>query len=106
MCQDWYGREFGLQLSDYQRRDKFWERDENLYLDNFHREGFHKVAFAELQYGDALLMELGSSLPNHAAIYIGNQQILHHVQGRLSSRDVLGGYYIKSTAMALRHESR
>jgi len=27
------------------------------------------------------------------------------VQGRLSSRDVLGGYYVKSTAMVLRHES-
>ena len=106
MCQDWYGKAFGLQLSDYQRRDKFWERGENLYLDNFHREGFHKVPFDELQYGDALLMQLDSKLPNHAAIYIGDQQILHHIQGRLSSRDVLGGYYIKSTAMVLRHESR
>jgi hypothetical protein len=28
------------------------------------------------------------------------------VQGRLSSRDVYGGYYVKSTAMVLRHESR
>ena len=98
--------EFGLQLSDYNRRDKFWERGENLYLDNFHREGFHKVQFDELQYGDALLMQLDSKLPNHAAIYLGDQQILHHIQGRLSSRDVLGGYYIKSTAMVLRHESR
>ena len=106
LCQDWYNKEFGLQLSDYQRRDKFWERGENLYLDNFHHEGFHRVPFDELQYGDALLMQLGSSLPNHAAIYIGDQQILHHVQGRLSSRDVLGGYYVKSTAMVLRHESR
>ena len=106
LCRDWYGREFGLQLSDYQRRDKFWERGENLYLDNFHHEGFHQVPFEGLQYGDALLMQLGSMLPNHAAIYVGDQQILHHVQGRLSSRDVLGGYYVKSTAMVLRHESR
>lgn len=106
LCQDWYGREWKLNLSDYERRDKFWERGENLYLDNFHREGFHQIPFEELQYGDALLMQLGSDLPNHAAIYVGEQQILHHVQGRLSSRDVLGGYYMKSTAMVLRHESR
>jgi cell wall-associated NlpC family hydrolase len=59
-----------------------------------------------LQYGDALLMQLGSNLPNHAAIYIDDQQILHHIQGRLSSRDVLGSYYTKNTAMVLRHESR
>ena len=106
LVRDWYGKEFGLQLSDYQRRDLFWERGENLYADNFHREGFHEVPFDELQYGDALLMQLGSSLPNHAAIYIGDQQILHHIQGRLSSRDVLGSYYAKNTAMVLRHESR
>ena len=106
LVKDWYGKEFGLQLNDYQRRDLFWERGENPYLDNFHREGFQKVPFDELQYGDALLMQLGSSLPNHAAIYIGDQQILHHIQGRLSSRDVLGSYYAKNTAMVLRHESR
>ena len=106
LCRDWYGKEFGLQLSDYERRDLFWERGENLYVDNFHREGFRSIPFEELQYGDALLMQLGSKLPNHAAIYIDDQQILHHIQGRLSSRDVLGSYYVKNTAMVLRHESR
>ena len=106
LCRDWYGKEFGLQLSDYQRRDLFWERGENLYVDNFYREGFRRIPFEELQYGDALLMQLGSKLPNHAAIYIDDQQILHHIQGRLSSRDVLGSYYVKNTAMVLRHESR
>ena len=79
---------------------------ELLYVDNFHREGFRRIPFEELKYGDALLMQLGSRLPNHAAIYIGDQQILHHIQGRLSSRDVLGSYYVKNTAMVLRHESR
>ena len=53
-----------------------------------------------------ILMNLVSPLPNHAAIYMGDQQVLHHVQGRLSSRDLYGGYYGKSTACALRHESR
>jgi cell wall-associated NlpC family hydrolase len=52
------------------------------------------------------LMQLSSSLPNHAAIYLGDQMILHHSQGRLSSRDVYGGYYWKNTALVLRHESR
>jgi len=106
LCRDWYGRELGLKLSDYDRRDKFWLRGENLYLDNFASEGFREIPLEELQYGDAVLMQLESPLPNHAAIYLGDQQILHHVQGRLSSRDIYGGYYWKSTAKALRHESR
>ena len=106
LCRDWYNREFGLNLRDYDRRDQFWLRGENLYLDNFASEGFYPIPIEQLQYGDAILMQLESPLPNHAAIYLGDQQILHHVQKRLSSRDIYGGYYLKSTAKALRHESR
>ena len=106
LVRDWYAREWGLELADFPRRDRFWERGENLYVDNYASQGFRRIDFTELAYGDLLLMQLGSPLPNHAAIYLGDQQILHHIQGRLSSRDVLGGYYVKNTAMVLRHESR
>jgi proteasome lid subunit RPN8/RPN11 len=106
LCRDWYKREFGLDLKDYDRRDQFWLKGENLYMDNFASEGFHRIPINELQYGDAILMQLQSPLPNHAAIYLGDQLILHHVQGRLSSRDLYGGYYLKSTVCAVRHESR
>ena len=40
------------------------------------------------------------------AIYLDQGIVLHHVQGRLSSRDVYGGYYQKVTAKVLKHESR
>ena len=106
LCRDWYKREMGLELDDFPRRDRFWERGENLYLNSYSSQGFRRIPFEDLAYGDAILMQLGSELPNHAAIYLGDQQILHHVQGRLSSRDVYGGYYVKNTAMVLRHESR
>jgi proteasome lid subunit RPN8/RPN11 len=106
LVRDWYRREWGLMLDDFNRSDRFWERGENLYLDNYKSQGFHQVPMEELQYGDAILMQLGAKLPNHAAVYIGDQLILHHIQDRLSSRDVYGGYYVKSTAMVLRHESR
>ena len=77
-----------------------------MYLDNFKREGFHEIKEEELQFGDALLMQIESPVPNHAAIFLGENLVLHHVQGRLSSRDVYGGYYQKNTAKVLRHESR
>jgi len=106
LCRDWYKKEFGLNLTDYERRDQFWLRGENLYLDNFAKEGFYRIPFKEVQYGDLILMNLQSPLPNHGAIYLGDQLILHHVQGRLSSRDVYGGYYAKSTTCVVRHENR
>ena len=106
LVRDWYAREYGIELRDYDRRDRFWEHGENLYMDNFANEGFSEIPVADVQPGDLILMNVCSLVPNHAAIYLGDQLILHHVQQRLSSRDVYGGYYWKNTACALRHESR
>ena len=106
LVRDWYKREFKIELSDYHRRDKWWDNGMNLYVDNFEKEGFTEIPFEELDYADLILMHLESDVPNHAGIYIGGQMVLHHVQGRLSSRDVYGGYYQKTTAKILRHESR
>ena len=69
------------------------------------KEGFIKIPLDEIKKHDLLFMQLEANLPNHAAIYLGDQQVLHHVQGRLSSRDILGEYYIKNTAFAARHKS-
>jgi len=106
LCRDWYKREWGLDLKDYDRRDQFWLRGQSLYIDNFANEGFRRILIEDLQPGDAVIMQLNATLPNHAAVYLGDQMILHHLQGRLSSRDLYGGYYLKNTACALRHESR
>jgi cell wall-associated NlpC family hydrolase len=48
----------------------------------------------------------GSPGLNHVAVYVGEQRILHHLRGRLSSRDIWGGYYQKSTGLIVRHRSR
>ena len=48
-------------------------------------------------------MQVASPVPNHAAVYLGDGLILHHLQGRLSSRDVYGGYWQKITTHILRY---
>ena len=106
LVRDFYKREFKLQLNDYNRRDQWWEKGENMYLDNFAKEGFKETTLEQIAYGDLFLMQLESPVPNHAGIYLDNGIVLHHVQGRLSSRDVYGGYYQKVTAKVLKHESR
>lgn len=105
LVRDYYQREFGVALRDYDRRDGFWLRGENMYVDNLPNEGFHPIPVQDVQPGDLILMQLVSPLPNHASIYLGDQQILHHIQGRLSTREVFGGYYAKSAVSGYRHES-
>jgi proteasome lid subunit RPN8/RPN11 len=104
LVRDFYKKEFKIQLNDYFRRDKWWDKGENMYLDNFKNEGFYEIPIKEIQYGCVVLMHLESDVPNHAGIYLGDNVVLHHVQGRLSSRDIYGGYYIQSTAKILKHE--
>jgi len=93
VIRDWYKQERGIELPDFDRHDGWWHNGHNLYLDNFRQAGF--VPCDDLHVGAGLLMQIGSPVPNHAAVYLGDDMILHHVQGRLSSRDIFGGYWRK-----------
>jgi proteasome lid subunit RPN8/RPN11 len=106
LVRDWFRSERGVLLPNFARFDDWWKRGENLYLDNFSRVGFEVVNFADLRNllpGDCFLMQVASPVPNHAAVYLGDGLILHHLQGRLSSRDVYGGYWQKVTTHVLRY---
>mgnify|MGYP003136188562 FL=1 len=106
LIRDFYKREFSIELTDYDRKDRWWERGESMYLDHFKDEGFVEVSMEEIEYGSVILMCLESTVPNHGGLYIDGNMILHHVQDRLSSRDLYGGFYQKHTAKVLNHESR
>lgn len=105
LVRDWYRLEHGIQLPDFPRADLWWERGEDLYLANFATAGFVEVpgGLADLQPGDGLLMQVLSRQVNHAAIYLGDNVILHHLYGRLSGRDVFGGYWARHTRKVVRH---
>lgn len=108
LIKDWYKEDRGIDLPDFKRSDNWWnDGGSDLY-----REGFPKAGFIDLgqdadpQIGDVILMQVRSSnrVPNHAAIYIGNSMILHHMYGRLSSRDIYGGMWRDATTNILRYK--
>jgi cell wall-associated NlpC family hydrolase len=70
----------------------------------WHSAGFRELLEDEpLQAGDALLMAIDNNKLNHVGVYVGDQLILHHLRGRLSSRDLYGGWLMKCTGRRLRH---
>lgn len=101
LCRDWYARERGVVLPDPPRADGWWnDGTSDLYSDQAMKAaGFEKVAIADMRHGDLILMQISSKnlVPNHAGIYLGDNQLLHHLHGRLSSRDVYGGARIECT---------
>ncbi len=50
--------------------------------------GLYQVPLSAAQPGDVLLCCFGSSVPNHAAIYCGDGELLHHIPEQLSKREV------------------
>lgn len=104
LVRDYYAQELRLQLPDFPRADKWWDKGENLYLDNYTKAGFRQVD--TLQKHDGILMQIRSPVANHAAVYLGDGVILQHLFGHLSQRTVYGGFWSKHTTHIMRHESQ
>ncbi len=104
LVRDYYRETLGIQLMDFNRREEWWLKGDNLYLEGFKKAGFVEVQ--DMAEHDGLLMQIGSPVINHAAVYIGNNQILQHCAGRLSSRDVYGGGWRRATIKIVRHHSQ
>lgn len=105
LIRDWYRLERGVNLPDFERRDDWWATGDDLYMQHYAEAGFAAVSQDQPeQVGDVILMQLRAKVPNHAAVYLGNGHMLHHLHGRLSSRDVYGGYWQEITRCVLRYK--
>jgi proteasome lid subunit RPN8/RPN11 len=116
LVKDWYKEERGIDLPPFKRADGWWDDGtSNLYMDHMEEAGFYDVGqfqpngkMTQPEIGDMILMQIRSKngVPNHAGIYIGDGMMLHHLYGRLSSRDMYGGYYQEVTRTFFRYKNK
>jgi len=108
LVRDWYKREMGIDLPNDDRPDNWWNKGQNIYLDGFAKNGFVALPYdtSQLRRGDGILMQVASRVPNHAAVYLGDGKILHHVHDHLSNITTYGGFWLKNTTHYLRHQSQ
>ncbi|QAV01886.1 C40 family peptidase [Escherichia coli] len=93
----------GIEMPDFHREDDWWRHGQNLYLDNLEATGLYQVALSAAQPGDVLLCCFGSSVPNHAAIYCGDGELLHHIPEQLSKRERYTDKWQRRTHSLWRH---
>lgn len=89
LVRDWYRLNRDVVLPMTPRDGEWWNRGENVILDNLANFDFERVD-DKPQIGDVILAQIHATTVNHTGIYVGNGLVLHHLQGRLSRKDVLG----------------
>lgn len=105
IVRDWYMLERGVELPEFPRNNDWWQNGDNLYSEGFARAGFYEIAPSDvIAAGDVVLMSINSKVLNHAAVYLGNDMILHHLYGRLSRREP-ACLWRKMFRKVIRHES-
>ena len=95
----------GIEMPDFHREDDWWCNGQNLYLDNLEATGLYQVPLSSAQPGDVLLCCFGSSVPNHAAIYCGDGELLHHIPEQLSKRERYTDKWQRRTHSLWRHRA-
>lgn len=105
LVKDYYLEVLQIELPHFEREDNWWNKGQNLYVDNFEAAGFVRVD--KPQKHDVFLIQVRSPVPNHAAIFIDPERnwIMHHLWDQLSRRDVYAEYWRKNTNMICRHKS-
>ena len=56
-----------------------------------------------LKENDCILFSLNSTGLNHIGVLLKNQMILHHIEGRVSSKDFYGEWLMKCTGKRIRY---
>lgn len=103
LMRDYYAEKFGVAMSIPASEHGWWLTGQNLYMDNLENVGL--VIVSDLQPDDLILMSFDSQVPHHAAIYLGDDIILHHLEGYPSMKTFYGEFYRKATACIARLKS-
>lgn len=93
----------GVDLGCYNPCDGFripdWHKEDGAkspFIENLAREGFFQVERMEdMIEGDVIISLLGSNVPNHSLVYLGNNRVFHHLPERLSGVEPLREYFVK-----------
>jgi cell wall-associated NlpC family hydrolase len=103
LIRDYFIRTFNIVMPNNLQRDwEWWNQGSNLYVENANTYNFYQVS--DIEKHDVLIMSMaGSPVPNHGAIYLGDNKVLHHIAGRFSTIEELTALYKSKISVVYRN---
>lgn len=102
LAADYYATR-GIQLPAIARDWDWFDRGEDLIDKHYRDWGFADVDMAEAREGDTFLFAVRGGVINHMGIYLGGDQLLHHLVHHLSRVDELSRW-TPFVAKVIRHK--
>jgi proteasome lid subunit RPN8/RPN11 len=93
IVRDYFRTQLNIELGNYSRQMDWWDNGQDLYSENFAKEGFVEIPMSQVRTNDVCLFRVRSPVINHAAVVTGDNQILHHLFHRLSGYDSLSKWH-------------
>ena len=97
-----YYKLLGIIMPDYERPKDLITSD-SIFLDQAKKCNFKQIDFEDRSKDDVLIMKLGTKNPMHAAIFLGDNTILHQKYESLSCTENYSVYYRRSTKAVFRY---
>jgi|TARA_R100000458_G_C8272873_1_gene247715 cell wall-associated NlpC family hydrolase len=97
-----YYKILGIFIPDYTRPDDI-DTTKSIFIEEAENCNFKLVPFEDRIKNDVLIMKLGTKNPMHAAIFLGDNRILHQRFDSLSCIENYSLYYRRSTKAVYRY---
>mgnify|MGYP003638075917 CR=1 FL=1 len=96
---DYYINELEIDVANMVREDYFWKDGTDIYREHAAKFGFTQVQLADIQPMDIILIKLRAKVPNHAILYLGGGEGLHHLPFKLSQKEDISKYVKPDTPL-------
>lgn len=96
----------GITMPDFYREWMWWKNGGNMIVELFAESGFVKIPIdAPWRQCDVAGMQIRAPVVNHLGLFVEPEFLIHQMMGRMSVKDVFGGFYRDVTVLHLRHEN-
>jgi cell wall-associated NlpC family hydrolase len=104
LVRDWFRQERGIELRDWTRPAVEAFNAAPMFEGCWAATGFVDVPAADLRPGDCLLIDQTGNGADHVAVYLGSNNMLHHLIGQKSRVDLYTDYWMGATKRCLRYK--